>query len=533
VTINFNDLVAKTDPSTGIATPLPLDIVRFKDLEQLKKLESYSDIASIFELEPDSDDDSKNEGETDPFVLEDQASWTLVILEGLRDRAKSLAQGRLRWVLETAMPFASDFKLYLNSKPVKSHKRSFEAIVQFGVHEIGEKRLIELNGASNEDWRVEDGKLVSTNFPSGVSGDVVVTKKSLYSEGGKSEDLGRSHGFFVRVHKRLVNETDPLFGARPLSFSTWYKFAAEIDADDLNNFITAARDDFEQSELKPKLRELLISIFNEARERAEDVARKADEAEKEKTEEYREYVRRRLLEQPLADALALGNDDDDDAWSLVQPAGTGEELSDLIGELYDEEKPRRAYSFRYSALGTNNPFAVLDAAKSEITLNQDHVLVQEFSEKPESRRLLELMSVAESMLEAYMREADVPREIIREMLARRDLLLRGLAQDESQSLAAIATSLRENGTNSSDSKALEISAVGAMRALGFAAAHVSGSKTPDGTAGYQVWGVDSVRLTIEAKASTKTWQASDRMPAQLKRAAPCWSLRRIRGSTIP
>ena len=103
-----------------------------------------------------------------------------------------------------------------------------------------------------------------------------------------------------------------------------------------------------------------------------------------------------------------------------------------------------------------------------------------------------------------MREANISREVIRELISRRDLLLRSLAADEAQSLAAIAQSLRENAKNSADSKALEIAVVGALRALGFAAVHVSGSKTPDGVAGYQAYGVDNKKIIIEAKASIHT-----------------------------
>jgi len=378
VTINFDDLVARTDAKTGIAKPLPLVIRRLRGLDELQRIESFREISTIFKLKDDP-----------TFRLEDCESWTLVILEDLRERAEALAQtGRLRWVLETAMPYSADFRLYLNQNKVESKKRTFATDVEFGVHQIGEKRLIELNKATKEDWHVDGDALVSQSFPSGVRGNVVVTKQSLYSAGGKSEDLGRSHGFFVRVHKRLVNETDPLFGARPLSFTTWYHFAAEVEADDLNAYITASRDDFEQSALKPKLRELLIALFNEARERKEEMIRKKAQAEKEKTEGQREYVSRRLVEQPLADALVLGThgEDDSEDWDLIEPAGTSDQLAGLVSELYDERSSRRSYTFRYSAVGANLPFVRLDAASAGLTLNQDHALVQEFADKAEAYR---------------------------------------------------------------------------------------------------------------------------------------------------
>jgi len=115
-----------------------------------------------------------------------------------------------------------------------------------------------------------------------------------------------------------------------------------------------------------------------------------------------------------------------------------------------------------------------------------------------------LVGIAEALLEAYLREADVPRETIQELLARRDLLLRALSQDESHSLAALSQALKDSSRNSHDSKALEISVVAALRALGFAKKHVSGPKAADGIAGYEVYGVDSRKVTIETKSSTTT-----------------------------
>jgi len=179
-----------------------------------------------------------------------------------------------------------------------------------------------------------------------------------------------------------------------------------------------------------------------------------------------------------------------------------EQLAKLVQALYDESVPRRRYKIRYSALGATAPFVLMTPADSVITLNEDHVLVQEHSEKDDGRRALELFAIAEVMLETYMREADISKETIRELLSRRDLLLQSLALDEVHSLKAIARALRDNATESTDSKALEIAVVGALRAVGFAASHVSGSKAPDGVAGYQVYGVESTRIIIETKAST-------------------------------
>ena len=230
-------------------------------------------------------------------------TWTLVVLEDLKDKAQQLTTGRLRWVLESAMPLSSDFALYCNGERVESSKDHYEKVVKFNVGDLDGERLKDLQNETQETWTAIEGGLTSKSFPSGVTGEVFVTKKSLYAEGGKSEDLGRSHGFFVRVHNRLINETDPLFGARPLSFTTWYRFAAIVEASDLNAFVTASRDDVAQSQVKAILRALLIQLFNQARDRFNTIEMTRAQENGRNKEGNRDYVSTELVERPLADAL--------------------------------------------------------------------------------------------------------------------------------------------------------------------------------------------------------------------------------------
>ena len=390
---------------------------------------------------------------------------------------------------------------------LESSKESYKRLTEFQVKDLDETRLSDLSAVTGETWeRTADG-LRSPSFPSGVSGHVYVTDKSLYAAGGKSEDLGRSHGFFVRVHNRLINETDPLFGARPLSFTTWYRFAAIVEADDLNRYITASRDDVEQSELKGRLRELLIQLFNQARDHQEDVARRRKKEEKKKREGTRDEVPPDLVERPLADALtgdaAAPREGTDSGhrprmWRYLEPVTDVLELQSLVQQLYATDRPDRSYSFRYSASGVLAPMVRHDARTSTFTLNEDHDVVREYSDDPASRRLLEAVVVAEVLLEVYLRAADVDVEVVGELLDRRDVLLRSLAQDETHSLPALAAALRRGIAEWRD---LEVALVGALRALGFTAHHIGGSGTPDGAATYKIHGVGSMSFTLEAKSS--------------------------------
>jgi hypothetical protein len=495
VAIDFEDF-ANATLADGTPRPVMLSIRRLDTIEQLLELPAFGEVLDVFRGS-DKPDDALVSLIGDG--LETLESWTLVVLEDLKPKAAGLGTGRLRWVLETAMPFASDFNLYLNGQKIQSSKGRLGALVHFSVKDLEEDRLMALSKTTGEQWTRTETGLACVSFPSGVTGDVYVTAKSLYAAGGKSEDLGRSHGFFVRVRNRLINETDPLFGARPLSFTTWYRFAAIVEADDLNPYVTAARDDIEQTAIKSKLRELLIALFNQARDRYQEHTKKQEENRNDETKERdREYVSPRLIEQPLADALVESHDDDDEDWEYLDELPDEAALQDFVDRLYTQPRAQRKYTFRHSAEGQFGPLVRMNPVTGVFTLNEDHEVFQEFGDKPETRRVVELLAASEALLEVYLRDAHIPEETIRYILKQRDGLLRSLARDESYSLPALARQLQD--ATDSDTE-LEIALVGALRALGFGAEHIGGSGTPDGLASYLLYGTGGKSFTLEAKSS--------------------------------
>ena len=436
VSMDFDAFARATD-ATGVATPVTLTLRRISDTNALMQSRAFQAASGVLATKPTAQD------------LEAMGSWTLVVLEDLKEKAQKLGTGRLRWVLETAMPLESDFALYLNGQRITSSKESYEKIVHFTLEQLDEERLRDLGAVTGETWTKIPKGVRSPSFPDGVTGEVFVTKQSLYAVGGKSEDLGRSHGFFVRVHNRLINEADPLFGARPLSFSTWYRFAAVVEASDLNKYVTASRDDVEQTDVKARLRELLIHLFNQARDAYEEQERTSDAENRRRREGVRDYVSTELVERPLADALVAGaasavisgsgtGDPSTPGWRLVEPVDNLDELQALVEQLYAAERKERRYTFKYSPSGTLNSIARLDARTAIFIVNEDHELVQEFADKPESKRLLEAFIVAEALLEVYLHAADVAAEVVGDLLDRRDALLRSLAMDQSNSLRSLA-----------------------------------------------------------------------------------------------
>ena len=469
-------------------------------------------------------------------VFRGEKGWTLALLESLREDAEKLNMGSLRWVLATAMPLATDFALALDGRPIVSAKAKVPTVVEFSVNNLPKKRISAIREHNDEEYEVDDDLgLVSPTFPAGIRGDVMVAMQTLY--GGKSDDLQRSHGFFVRVRGRLVNAEDPLFGIKPSSHAILNRFFSELGVDDLDGVITAPREGVEVTPTKRKFLFILNEIFNEARTRFEAWEKQVYAEDPKAKEHERNYVNPRLVERPIADALLgaaeravreaaerrtaalldgdsylIGLEPESDLaeeaaaksrsvsesnwYYLTLPADF--DLAALTQSLYSDDR-EESYRYERANLGATNPMVRLDPTCATFTINVDHDLVRSHDENPAAQKLLEDVVTAEALLEVYLREEGLDPSTIESLLSRRDELLRSLTKDRQYSLAAIANDLREAKADEDD---LEVQVVIAARALGFLARHIGGSGEPDGLA--RMWRPEGeVKITLEAKSSGK------------------------------
>lgn len=438
------------------------------------------------------------------------AHWTIVILEDLKPKVQELARGRLRWVLSTAMPLRADFRLYLDGEEISSSKEAYDELVSFDVVDLPQSRIESLNNATDEPWTRSEDALISSMFPSGVTGRVIVTKRTLTE--GKSADLRRSHGFFVRVRGRLVNIEDPLFGLNPLSHQTFNRFRADLDADDLDQALTAPREGVEStSTMREAFEALLVELFYEARQRYEAVQRQRSEDDLKQREDQRNYVSIELVERPVADAISellrdqeevsadhLQGADADDAWFYLALA-PGTRVAELLDGLYRDERST-TYTYTRQQAGETGRMVQFDPLQSLFALNIDHPVVRGHDDDGAARPLLEDFVTAEVLLEIYLREQRLPPRQIGEILERRDTLMRSLTQDRAYSFANIAADLRHASDNERD---LEAALVTACRSLGFVAKHISGSDEPDGIARLTDNRAGEHLMTLEAKSSAK------------------------------
>jgi hypothetical protein len=226
------------------------------------------------------------------------------------------------------------------------------------------------------------------------------------------------------------------------------------------------------------------------------------QAEQRKKEHEREYIYRRLVEYPVADvisAFGAGNDgaEADESWFYLSvPPGT--DPTALVRNLYTQG--RTTYFYRYRNDGRSSRLVSFVPSEATFYMNEDHDLVKAHGDDGRARVLLEDLATAEVLLEVYLRETNVPADMVGQVLERRDLLLRSLAQDHFFSLDAISSFIRDSVSDEHD---LEVGLIAAARALGFVATHVSGSGEPDGVAEFVDYASGKKKITLEAKSSQK------------------------------
>lgn len=479
----------------GAEKAVSLDVMEVSDVDELR---SNDELAGVINTLCMSSNDLTNGT---------YKSWTVCVLESLKEKSVNIKPGRLKWVIKTAMPLKVDFEIVVDGEKIERTKADFEPIIEFPLVEIADERLKTLNQklTAEQSWKVSSNRLISSLFPNGVTGEVLITQRSLVA--GKSADIGRSHGFFVYVRERLVNQEDELFGLHALSHRTFNFFRADVFADDLHADVTAPREGIGQGERQTAISELLLALFNEARQRQLEHESNLEEQEKRKKEHERNFVSPRLVDQPIADTLAILETDDvgtdaDEGWFFLRDIDPSSR-NQVVEHLYNREK--RNYRFTYSQLGKTERMVKLDPQRETFMLNEDHEVVLAHSDDPRARNLLEDLVASEVMLEVYLREAGINPFVIGEVLERRDFLLRSFAQDSVYSLESLAQSLTDAHD---DQYNLEIAVVAASRALGFNTKHVSGAGQPDGLARFNDYGGGEKKITLEAKSSKRTPELS-------------------------
>jgi hypothetical protein len=444
-----------------------------------------------------------------------ESSWTVAVISDLKPMAADLSTNMLRWVLSTAMPLRDDFTLYLNSQKVAPSKlgvkrvgrwvlgKEIKTIPKPAPHEVEPDVAEATPGPDYRHWTLTDQLLGP------VTGYVEVYQAPL--DTGKSDLLvGRSNGFFVYVHGRLINPEDAGFGIdrNSLRHGTFSRFRVVVNMDRLDAELRSSREKLRDGPMLIRAREFLQGLFNFARTKLEshqDSVSTGRQASQRLAESPATLAQRPVLRM-LIDAF-------DGALTprhVVVPnrsefADRDELLAHLEARIADEGLVSEV---AYADLGTHLPMAVLDCATGHLSINLEHPFVAHFADEfgDEKKNLpLQLFAIAEVLLEAQLHDTGVGHEAMHAVLDDRDEMLRHLARSSgAQSSLSVAQDLL---ASASSAKGLEDSLVRAFRQLGFEAVPKAGNDEPDGLAEAFLAGGDGgaahYRVSLEAKSKEK------------------------------
>ena len=441
-------------------------------------------------------------------------SWTFSIMSSLKPKVHEIKLGTLGWVLRTALPLRPDFGIWLNGQALESSKEGKGLLKRWVLG----KELVKLPRprpkliTTSEDVNLSE--FSEHRFGLDVPGLGRITG---YAEAyqdlltGKSDEIGRSHGFFVYVYGRLLNVDDGHFGISPdeLRHGTFGRFRLVVHMDGLDKGLRSNREAVGEGPLLDTAQDVLRAIFNAVRPTIE--THDSDEAPGAKLARVLAASPASLSRRPIVDlsrAVATGRSKS--RYLIVPKYESDEELEAFFVDL---EKRAADESERFIT-GINIDFegssrdgiARFDTQSGTLRLNGWHPFVATFHDEFTNKRLgqpLELLAMAEILTEAHLHVIDVSASKIEHFLSARDQLLRNLTNESGrQSALSLANALSE-ARNSPDR--LEKAVCDVFRSLGFDVTPLGKRGEPDGVASAHLSADEQgksrhYRVSLEAKS---------------------------------
>ena len=426
-----------------------------------------------------------------------EKNWTVSLLTNLKPKATEIQKGRLKWILETALPLNPQFSLNLNGVPLVSSK------VSIG---ISKQWIIGQDDRAAEDLSFahpifdEKKKEYYVDFDSlkHVTGKFILYNESLL--GGKSAQNGRSHGIFLSIRGRLVNLDDPLLGMPAFSHGPFNHCQILIEADDLNRYLTSTREAVKESKALTELKTYIQRKFNELRTYYFD---QEETKQKSKTIGYRlAQTSYSYSQKPITNFIEKFYNGYIANPLLIQKPTCNKD--ELLRTFSDEDGINQAItSVEWEIMDTHAPIARLDLQTKILHINALQPSVSNYSESYKSIVPLENIIIAEVLLEAHMYEIGIDESQINSIIYKRDELLRQLAFSDKEGIPAVAQLLDESVANPTG---LENAVYRALSVLGFETQKLGGNGKPDGFASANL-GYDSSKsprfytLTYDAKST--------------------------------
>ena len=397
------------------------------------------------------------------------SAWTAAALSDFKELYNKLSAGRLRWVLSTGLPLHANFGIRLNGEAVQSSKENLREIKAIVLGGDSDTVADDLDGIERLD-----GCVVLPGIGK-VSGRARVYEKQLST--GKAGEVGRSHGFFIRVRGRVINLEDELFGMEALNHAAWSRFALQVDADGLRDHLLSSREGVRDSDDIRRFRAYLRGIFNSCRTAYEawqrsqndelDIGQLLSEAPSvHVTEPLFRSVRNTVetgAESFYIDALARVAEGDRSRWLEACESAIAETPFDQT---------------TFEKHGPNAPALRYDPAARRLRVNSDHPFIDKLTGGDRQRNPARLFASSEVLLEGQLEDQGIGRTAIAGFLRDRDRVLRLTAGDAPPTAAEVVRRLH---VASRDSVALERAVGATFRVLGFEYERKGGAAPgPDG-----------------------------------------------------
>ncbi|MFI6695901.1 ATP-binding protein [Streptomyces sp. NPDC050433] len=428
-------------------------------------------------------------------------SWTAAIMTNLKEPARHIQMGRLRWILSTALPLNPGFQLWLNDGPIAPSKASGKTHWTFTIGKSEEELRDGKSKIDGSPGTVETADGVKSAFRLPLAGTVWGTAR-LFEDSlqkGRSTFLARSHGFFVRVRGRLINLDESSFNVGPeLHHGTLTRFHMEINADDLDRLVASPRESLQDSLELRELRVYMLAIFNRARK----ILLQAD------AQDQMPYITKQgrisdpspvLTQAPLRRALdkvVAGDEPARESMGMsrsevAQTSGVLASEEDVLEQVLMEPYGEDARLVRY------------DPDRKAAVLNEDHPFISNYIGEKGLREPLKLLALTELLTQAYMLDENISSEIVARVMAKRDAFLRDLVKRHPRSALLVAKQLLDA---SNQEKELEDAVADALTLLGFTVQRIGGNGSVDGIATAHLGRRngsenESYALTYDAKSS--------------------------------
>lgn len=421
------------------------------DLREVDQAEAIVLMSELERLDPDAWNSL--------FGATAKEAWTAAALTDLKDFAGALRAGTLSWVLSTMLPLTSNFTIHINSRKLEPRRPRVKVLAQFKVG--GEDDIAASNLTDKGVIAYPDGVTIP-GLEGKVTGNATLYSHPLTS--GKSTQYGRSHGFFIRVRKRVVNMEDELFGLDPLNHAAWARSNIEISADGLREFLQSSREGVREEAPVILLRLYLHGKFNQCR--AAYQRHLATELTGIDIERLLSDAPSALIRHPILDAVRtvliegqpelhyiriprLEEDEDKEGWisALSKRLESG-----IFGDV------------DFVPQGEAGPLVQYELDADKLLINKEHPFVAKLNELISNKAPITMVATTEVVTDAILREIGVEPSVATEILLARDKVLRTIGGHHP---VVVAEAMRLLRSAEDDSDAMEKAVGLAFEAIGF------------------------------------------------------------------